>query len=107
MTASYPNHPRGYRENPKCPVLHGKDHCPHCLCAPCVIAHPPEFLRGACGVHPANEGKRDRLYSMYWKVLSDLELWSDDEYLARKKKKKGKDTIRDIIPECIITVSLS
>ncbi len=33
----------------------------HCLCGPCVIALPPDFLTGACGPHPANDEKRNRL----------------------------------------------
>ena len=42
----FPSHPRGYRENPRYPVLRGPDHCHHCLCTPCVIQLPPDFSVG-------------------------------------------------------------
>ena len=54
--------PRGYRKSPSYPMLRGENHCPHCLCAPCVIALPPDFLKGSCDAHPANAEKRHRLY---------------------------------------------
>ena len=101
----YTNHPKGYRNNPLCPVLRGIGHCPHCLCAPCVIAHPPDWLRGACSAHPANDGKRYRLYRMFWRLLKDLRLWNDDEYLARKESRTTKHDKREIIPKCVVAVS--
>lgn len=98
-------HPRGYRENARVPVLRGENHCPHCLCSPCVIQLPPDFLRGSCGPHPANDEKRHCLYKMYWKVLKDLGVWGDEEYLKKKEARTSRDDRREIIPKCIITVS--
>ena len=101
----YPSHPKGYRNSPHVPVLRGVHHCPHCLCAPCVITHPPDFLFGACSPHPANDGKRRRLYKMFWRLLKDLRLWNDDEYLERKERRTTIYDQREIIPTCVIIVS--
>jgi hypothetical protein len=101
----FPSHPRGYRENPRYPVLRGLDHCRYCLCAPCVIQLPPDFLRGSASPHPANDEKRYRLYRLFWKLLSDVGLWCDDEYLQRKEARTVIHDKRDIIPNCVITVS--
>ncbi len=69
-----------------------------------MIQLPPDFLRGSCGRHPANEGKRDRLYRMFWKLLRDLQVWVDDEYLERKERRTGRHGKREMIPRCVITV---
>ena len=87
------------------PVLRGENHCPHCLCSPCVIANPPDFLRGFCSPHPANDEKRHRLYKMFWRLLRDVGLWMDDEYLARKERRTAMYDKREMIPTCVITVS--
>ena len=70
----YPSHPRSYRQNPQFPVLRGINHCRYCLCAPCVIQLPPDFLHGSASPHPANDEKRHRLYRLFWKLLSDVGL---------------------------------
>ena len=103
----FPDHPRGYRSLPHVPVLRGDDdHCPHCLCALCVINVPPIFLRGQCGPHPANDEKRHRLYRLFWSTLKDLGMWRDDEYLQRKQERTVIGDRRDIIPDCIIMASV-
>ena len=86
------------------PLLRGNNHCPDCLCNPCVIANPPDFLRGSCSPHPANDGKRYRLYRFFWSLLRDLGIWSDKEYLQRKQERTVRDDHRDIMPKCIIKV---
>ena len=101
----FPSHPRGYRENPQYPVLRGPDHCHYCLCAPCVIQLLPDFLRGSASPHPANDDKRYRLYHFFWKLLSDVGLWHDEEYLRRKEGRTVIHDKRDIIPKCVVTVS--
>ena len=101
----FPSHPRGYRENPRYPVLRGPDHCHHCLCTPCVIQLPPDFLRGSASPHPANDEKRFRLYRLFWKVLSDVGLWNDEEYLRRKEGRTVIHDKREIMPKCVVTVS--
>ena len=102
---TFPTHPRGYRTVPHHPVLRGESHCRHCLCAPCVIALPPDFLQGSCSPHPANDEKRHRLYRLFWRLLSDLRVWCDDEYLQRKEARTSIYDKREIIPQCVIAVS--
>ena len=102
---AFPSHPNGYRQSRACPVLRGQNFCPHCLCSPCVIALPPEFLRGYCSPHPANDEKRYRLYRLFWALLSTLGVWRDEEYLQMKESRTSRDDRREIIPKCIITVS--
>ena len=74
-------HPRGYRRFPRYPRLRGEGHCPHCLCSPCAIILPPDFLIGSCDAHPANAEKRHDLYRKFWRLLNDLGVWRDPEYL--------------------------
>jgi hypothetical protein len=64
---------------------------------------PPDFLRGACGPHPANDEKRYRLYKAFWRLL--LGIFQDEEYLLRKERRTVRADKRDIIPKCVITVS--
>ena len=103
---TYPSHPNGYRQSSNVPVFRGRNSCPYCLCSPCVITMPPDFLRGACGPHPANGEKRYRLYRAFWGLLNTLGVWSDEEYLQRKEQRTVIMDKRDIIPKCIITVSM-
>ena len=100
-------HPRGYRQSPSVPILRRQNHCPYCFCGPCVIELPPDFLRGSCSPHPANAGKRDRLYQMFWRLLRDLGLWQDQQYLRQKEARTVRDDRRDIMPECVLTVNNS
>ena len=81
----YPSHIRGYRQNSCFPILWGASNCCDCLCAPCVIQLPPDFLCGSASPHPANDEKRHRPYRLFWKLLSDVELWQDEEYLQRRE----------------------
>ena len=104
VTRPIGNHPRGYQQSPNVPTLCGSNYCAHCLCSPCVIQLPPDFLRGAAGPHSANDEKRHRLYRMFWRVLRDLGLWRDNEYLQRKKQRTRRDDRRDILPTCVTMV---
>ena len=83
------------------PVLCGPNHCSYCLCAPCIIQLPPEFLRGTS----ANSEKHHRLYRLFWKLLKDLGVWHDAEYLERKAERTTRDDRRDILPQCVIEVN--
>ena len=96
--------PRGYQQAHSVPVLRGRNYCHHCFCSPCVIALPPDFLRGSCSPHPANAEKRHRLYRMFWGLLKDLGLWRDEEYLHKKSQRTVIDDRRDILPHCVIKV---
>ena len=86
-------------------MLQGPDYCHYCLCAPCVLQLPPDFLRGSASPHAANDGKRYRLYHFFWKVLSDVGLWHDEEYLRRKEGRTVIHDKREIMPKCVVTVS--
>ena len=91
-------------KNPRCPELRGQNHCPFCLCTPCVIALPPDFLKGSCDAHPANDEKRYQLYRKFWGLLSSLGVWRDPEYLQRKEMRTVRDDRRDIMPDCVLKV---
>ncbi len=71
---------------------------------PCITELPPDFLRGSASPHPANNEKRYRLYRLFWQCLNDLNVWSDDEYLAKKERRTDIYDRREIFPECIIHV---
>ena len=102
---TFPSHPYGYRQSRNCPVFRGRNSCSYCLCSPCVIALPPDFLHGACGPHPANDEKQYRLYRSFGGLLNTLGVWRDEEYLQRKEQRTVRADKRDIIPKCVITVS--
>lgn len=96
-------HPHGWRRFLLAPKFRGQDHCLHCLCSPCVVELRPDYLRGMCDPHPANHGKRHRLFSLYWHSLNDLGLWDDEEYLRGKAPRMAiNDDLRDTVPECVI-----
>ena len=63
----------GYRLARNAPPAPWCQLCRHCLCAPCVIEKPPDFLRRSCGPHPANTEKRHVLYRKFWRCLEGLE----------------------------------
>ena len=97
--------PRGYRTISDVPVLRGHNHCEQCLCAPCIVVSPPDFLRGSCDPHPANSEKRHMLYKKFWRCLSTIGVWNDEIYLRRKEEQTARNDRREIIPSCIIEVS--
>ena len=94
-------HPRGWRRFEQPPMFRGPDHCPHCLCSPCVVVLRPDYLRGRCGPHPANDEKRHRLYKKFWRSLEDLGLWLDEDYRQLKSAQALRDDVREIMPECV------
>ena len=85
------------------PCTCGDNHCPHCLCDPCVIQIPPDFLVGSAGPHPANVEKRHVLYTKFWTLLQDLCVWND-EYLHRKERRTTRDDRKEIMPNCVLKV---
>ena len=54
--------PKGYSRAEDVPVLRGSNHCRHCLCSPCIVTKPSNFLRGSCDPHPANS--REEAYAV-------------------------------------------
>ncbi len=83
------------------PIHRGENYCLSCLCSPCIVVKPPDFLRGSCDPHPANAGKRHMLYRKFWRCLNTLGVWRDREY---QKRKEMRDDRRDIMPDCIMDV---
>ena len=107
MLCTVLGHPWVYRRQSQYPTLRGEGHCSHCLCAPCVIEQPPDFLVGSCDPHPANSEKRHNLYRDFWRLLRDLCVWNDQEYSRRKETRTVRDDRREIMPTCIIMVSIN
>ena len=62
---------------------------------------PPDYLRGRCDPHPANDEKR---YVLYWGTLKDLGSWTDEEYLRRKERVAAQEDRREVMPDCVIQV---
>ena len=96
--------PKVYSRAEDVPVLRGSNHCRHCLCSPCIVMKPPNFLRGSCDPHPANSEKRHMLYKKFWRCLSTLGFWRDEAYLRRKESRTQREDKREIIPDCIVEV---
>ena len=42
---------------------------------------------------------------MFWRLLSDLGVWGDEGYLARKEARIKPHKRCEMIPRCVITVS--
>ena len=42
---------------------------------------------------------------MFWRLLNDLQLWVDDEYLMRKEARTVIYDRREIMPRCVVIVS--
>ena len=97
--------PKGY-DGTQFPVLDGDDRCIHCLCTPCIVSMPPDFLVGSSVPHLRNNTKRFKLYKKFWGLLKDIGLWSHPEYVARKVRRTAVDDQREMIPHCIVKVSI-
>ena len=94
----------GYDDHPP-PDLQGEGHCIHCLFLPCIVSRPPSFVTGQSGPHARNNQHRYRLYRCFWKVLKELGLWRNPQYLSRKCRVTHEDDPREIIPLCVVNVS--
>ena len=101
---------KGYSSGSAIPLLASLEDCNtccHCLCKPCIIELPPNFLVGSGPPHLRNQEKRFKLYRQFWKLLGSLGLWQDERYLDRKREKTITSDRREIIPSCIVSVSTS
>ena len=96
--------PSGY-DNDEPPVLDGSSACPHCHLSPCVTQRPPSWLRGSATEGLSNIPKRYKLYSKFWTLLGQLGVWSHPEYLSYKRTRTTESDRRDIMPDCVLTVS--
>jgi len=79
-------------------------HCPHCLCTPCVVAQPPDFLVGSSAASLNNVSKRYSLYRKFWGLLRQLGVWEHPTYLERKGRHTHVDNKRDVMPDCLTKV---
>ena len=80
--------------------------CPTCYQMPCVIIQAPSWLRGSAAPSLTNEAKRYRLYRRFWTLLGQLGVWNHPTYLAIKLAKTTGNDCRDVMPDCVIKVSL-
>ena len=99
--------PRGYTSEAPWPQLTGDDGlggCPHCLCNPCVVSMPPDFLAGRGPPHLRNVEKRYTLYRKFWRMFTDLKLWGHPVYLTKKQAITSLIDQREIIPKCVVKV---
>ena len=98
---------RGYSSEAPKPQLTGDDGlggCPHCLCDPCVISLPPDFLVGRGSPHLRNVEKRYTLYRKFWRMFTDMKLWGHPVYLRRKQAITSLLDQREILPKCVVKV---
>ena len=58
-------------------------------------------LKGSCDAHPANA---EKCHGLYRKLLNDLGVWRDPEYLRRKERRTVRDDRRDVLPACVLKV---
>ncbi len=49
--------------------------------------------------------KRFKLYKKFWTLLGQLGVWNDPHYLALKVTKTSIIDRREVMPECVVTVS--
>ena len=42
---------------------------------------------------------------MFWRLLNDVGLWRDDEYLQRKEARTSIHDKREMMPRCVVIVS--
>ena len=98
---------KGYQSGSSVPFiasLEDHDTCRQCLCKPCIIELPPDFLVGRGPPHIRNQEKRYKLYRKFWSLLGSLGFWRDQRYLDRKRERTVIDDKREIIPACIVSV---
>ena len=99
--------PRGYAVDNPFPCLtsdKAENGCPHCLCEPCVVSLPPDFLRGSGCAHLRNTEKQFTLYRKFRGLLQDLKIWEHPVYLERKVSRLPLTDDREIMPQCIVQV---
>ena len=76
--------------------------CPHCLCGPCIVQQPPDFLTGMVVPCAGNNRKRYQLYRLLGGLLDHLGFWQHPTYTC------FGNTHHDIckaMPHCIQNVS--
>ena len=109
----YSSHPPGYRPVSVVPLLCGENHCLHCLCTPCIVVSPsppppppPRFLVWIMWSPSRKCREVISLYHLFGGLLRDFSVLNDQEYIQRKEERTVRDDRWDIIPTCIIKVSV-
>lgn len=87
-------------------MLDGPNACPHCHLSPCVIERPPSWVRGSSAPSLGNNSKRFTLYGRFWTFLRQLGVWNHPTYLQHKRTKTSVMDTRDVLPACVVRVSL-
>ncbi len=98
LVENFSGHPRGYRQRSQFSVawITANIACAHRVSLSCI--------QTSCeGLVALILQKRHRLYRMFWRLLSDLRVWVDDEYLERKEHRTVIQDRREITPKCVIT----
>ena len=71
----------------------------------CIIIQAPSWLRGSAEASLSNQCKRYKLYRKFWSLLGQLGVWNDPVYLQFKQTKTSLNDPRDVMPNCVLTVS--
>ena len=96
----------------------GAEECIYCFLRPCVTTHRQSWLGGGRTARLANRVTRKTLYEKFWSVMDHRGAWNDPRYLHKKetaieqadneevivwvKAPKARQSIRKIMPECIL-----
>ena len=88
------------------PKNEGPNLCPYCRLSPCIIIQAPSWLRGSAEASLSNQCKRYKLYRKFWSLLGRLGVWNDPVYLQYKQTKTSLNDPRDVMPNCVLTVSI-
>jgi hypothetical protein len=87
------------------PTTESSVRCPYCRLSPCVIIQAPSWLRGSASPNLSKNSKRFKLYRKFWTLLGQLDVWNDPVYLQYKQTQTTASDPREIMPNCLITVS--
>lgn len=90
--------------------MKGEDGCPYCFLLPCIT----ETCRNAGWVGPGqapcdeNAGLRHERYSRFWKTMDNLQAWTIERYIQRKRQiGAGIPGVvyhqREVMPECVVS----
>ena len=72
----------------------------------CVTPRPPSCVRGSAEASLGDITKRFRLYRKFWTLLGHLGVWNHPEYLDYKHTKTSVLDSWDVMPDCVLRVSL-
>ena len=77
--------------------------CPLCFLNPCVASLPVDWVGHGQAAHAANNSLRRVRYAKYWKIISNLGGWTNQQYLTKKlTETHGVHHMREIMPDCVV-----